>query len=216
MNWKTNKIDWLNHSLEFVVVVIGILIAFQLNKCSADKSQSRTIDIHLNQIKQETALNKKSFEDAIRYAEFNLSKLDTVFRLISRKEDYPKVNKLSLELLNLGGVYIRENAYSTLLATGDIRLMKNFKRKNRIVNLYEYYKWVKSFDEIALSLYTDDFYPYLRDHFDFLSGAVQPEEVYQSKVFLNILAAYQRTNSNKIEKYKDCLLEIEDYLASDQ
>jgi len=33
------RIDWLNHSLEFVVVIVGILIAFQLNKCSIERSQ---------------------------------------------------------------------------------------------------------------------------------------------------------------------------------
>jgi len=42
-----NKIDWLKHTLEFIVVTIGILIAFQLNKCSVEKAQKKTIGIHI-------------------------------------------------------------------------------------------------------------------------------------------------------------------------
>ena len=52
------KIDWLNYSLEFFVVLIGILVAFQLNKCSANKEQSKTIETHLDQILVETKFNK--------------------------------------------------------------------------------------------------------------------------------------------------------------
>ena len=216
MSRKKLKIDWLNHSLEFIVVIVGILLAFQLNTCSSEKEQKSTIDIHTTEILKETELNKTSFENAIAYDELNIAKMDTLFNLLRIKEDYAKINQLSFDLLSLGGVYIRKNAYQTLIETGDIRFMKNYEDKQRIVNLYEYYKWVESFNEISMNLYTSDYYPYLKNNFDLLEATIQNEEIYTSKEFKNILGAYYRTSQNRLQKYKDCLVEINTYLKSEK
>ena len=52
MSKRKFRIDWLNHSLEFIVVLIGILIAFQLNQCSTDKQNKKTSDTHLEEIEK--------------------------------------------------------------------------------------------------------------------------------------------------------------------
>ena len=214
MKIKGHKIDWLNHSLEFVVVIVGILIAFQLNKCSFENEQSLTIDIHSKEIIKETNLNKTSFENAIKYDELNLMKMDTLFKLLENKNNFIKANHLSLELLNLGGVYIRKNAYKILIESGDIRFIRNYEEKQNIVNLYEYYKWVESYNEISMNLYTSDYYPYLKNNFDLVKGSIQKDEISTSKEFMNILGAYYRTSQNRLQKYKDCLVEINKYLES--
>ncbi len=210
------RIDWLNHALEFFVVIIGILIAFQLNQYSLEKEQRQTIGNHLTQIKEETEFNKKSLQRAISYSEANLLKLDTVLGLIKRKENYPKINRLSLELVNLGGVYIRKNAYSTLVETGDIKFMKDFESKKKITNLYEYYKWIESISKVTMDVYANDYYPYLRNNFDFYGDGIQPIEIYQSKVFRNILGTIEKVSEFEIQKYRDCLNEIDKYLEANK
>lgn len=209
---KKPRIDWLNHSLEFIVVIIGILIAFQLNQCSTDSQNNKTINTHLDQIKEETAFNKNSLSRSIKHSESNISKLDSTLLLISEQKDFDKINYFSLDLLNIGGAYIRKNAYQSLIESGDIRFMKNFKEKQKIIDLYEYYKWVESYDEIAIKLFHSDFYPYLKSNFDFHNANVQDKEVYLSKTFVNALSVYKRTSENKVQKYKDCIKEVENYL----
>lgn len=211
---KKKKIDWLNHALEFFVVIIGILIAFQLNECSNAKSESKTIAIHLTEIKQEAELNKYNFKSAIRGAEASLVKIDSLIELIINKEDLKKINKLSLDLLNLSGLYIRRNAYASLIASGDIRLIKDFDVKKRIVNLYEYYAWVELYNQLSYSDYGTNFNPYMVKNFDLINAEVQNETVYYSKVYLNALATYRFTLDNKLKKYKDCLKEIDNYLEA--
>jgi len=176
------QIDWLNHGLEFIVVIVGILIAFQLNTCSSENRQRKTVETHLEQIRKETELNKKFLESSVKYAEANTLKLDTIFLLLDAKKDLEKVNSLSLDLLNLGGSYIRKNAYKNLIESGDIRFIDEFKVKQRIINLYEYYKWVELFDEISLDLHQQDYYPYLRNNFDLVSGQRQDGKIYQTKL----------------------------------
>ena len=209
---KGKNIDWLNHFMEFIVVIIGILIAFQLNQCSIERERQRLVDTHLEQIVKETQVNKEFFNQAIQSTETNLSKLDTLFRLIEQRDNIPKINLLALELLNLGGIYIRKNAYLSLTEAGDFKYIQSFDRKQAIINLYEYYEWVESFNEMSMLLYRNDYYPYLQAHFDIMKGTVQEEDIYFSKSFKNILSAYYRTSQNKLQKYRDGLAEIEAYL----
>jgi len=212
MTKKKLRIDWLNHGLEFIVVIIGILIAFQLNKCSSENQQEKTVDIHLEQIRQEAEFNKKTLESALALGESNIGKMDTVFVLLEQKGNYEEINQLAIELLNLGGAYFRKNAFQNLVESGDIRFIKNFETKQRIINLYEYYKWTESFDEISRTLYMQDYYPYIKNNFDLITAKRQEEEVYQSKLFKNILASYKQTSENRIQKYRDCIREIDNYL----
>ena len=57
-----NKIDWLNHGLEFLVVIVGILLAFQLNKCSETRSTEKLLQNHINYIEIECDENKNMLE----------------------------------------------------------------------------------------------------------------------------------------------------------
>lgn len=212
MKKQRNRIDWLNHGLEFFVVIIGILLAFQLNKCSSENQKNKTITTHLEQIVQEAKINKASLESALEVGQLNMVKMDTILALLNRGEDYDRVNRLSFELLNLGGTYFRKNAYQNLVESGDIRFIKDFTTKQQVINLYEYYKWVESFDQISRSLYMSDFYPYVKNNFDLIAAQTQEADVYQSKLYKNIIASYKRTSANRVQKYQECIDEIDKYL----
>lgn len=209
---KKPRIDWLNHSLEFFVVIIGILIAFQLNTCASKKSQQELVEIHLQQLKKETEINTRTFQEAITYGDIQLKKLDTLLHCIQPPIQLEKANRIALELLNIGGVYIRKNAYTTLIESGDMRFINDYSVKNNIVNLYEFYTWVEAFDSISNQLYTTDYYPYLKNNFDLHEGRLQAKEIYQTKRFKNIIAAYRRTSGNRLAKYKECMLEMNKFL----
>lgn len=65
------KIDWLNHTLEFLVVLVGILIAFQLNKCSDRESKTALIKDHMQYIQSECEENKSTLDSAIIHIKTN-------------------------------------------------------------------------------------------------------------------------------------------------
>ena len=209
---KKGEIDWLNHGLEFAVVIIGILLAFQLNECATDSAEQKTVKNHLEEIRSETKYNDNALQASINQAESTISKLDSILVLIHADRDYNLINKLSIDVLNLGGTYFRKNAFQNLIESGDIRFIEDFKTKQRIINLYEYYKWVEAFDEISSTLYMEDYYPYLRENFDLVSGTTQEESIYQTRIFRNIVGAYRRTSENRLHKYRDCQDEIQEFL----
>ncbi|MBX2871697.1 MAG: hypothetical protein KTR30_06350 [Saprospiraceae bacterium] len=206
------NINWLNHLVEFVVVILGILIAFQMSTCAETQSQKKLIKEHLENIKSETKFNQRNIKGALELAESSQKKLDSMFVILSVDSALTTVNNFSLALLNIGGVYIKRNAYRSLTESGDIRYIRDFKLKNEIVNLYEYYEWVKGIDEIHVNVYDRSYFPYILKNFDLVEGKVQSAEVYRSKDYKNILSSYRFFLVNRIKKYKDCQEQMEGFL----
>ena len=83
---KTKKIDWLNHFLEFIVVVVGILLAFQLNTCREAKKETSLVMGHVTNIVEETEFNRKQLETGKNNSERLLQKLDTLIKITAKPE----------------------------------------------------------------------------------------------------------------------------------
>lgn len=208
------KINWKNHAREFVVVVFGILLAFQLDRCASDKNQQKLVQEHINYIKEETKINAINLKYALQFSEDNLTKIDSIITLISEEGSIESISKLSFEIFDVGYLYIRRNAYNSLVNSGDIRYIKSFDQKKDIINMYEYYSWTQSMDQGCRNAYDDDFFPYAKANFDLVNGKIQDPEVYYSKVFLNALSTYRFALDLKIKKFKECQEEIDGFLKT--
>jgi len=193
-------------------VVIGILLAFQLNKCSDENKNKKIIKSHLHQIYQETKINKKYLAQGIKKSENTLAKFDSIFLYLDKEIFYSKINSFIFELLIYNETILRKNAYISLTESGDFELIKDYKTKQQIIDLYEHYNWLKEVNEISEKVWETNFYPYLQRHFDFLGAEVQKEEVYQNKEFKNIIYSYSITTGTKLREYKECLKKIDLYL----
>lgn len=206
------NINWLNHLIEFVVVIIGILIAFQLSTCSEKRKQTVLVQEHLVNLEVETTFNQNNLQAALEHAELTSQKLDTLFRLIPQDEAVTAINQLSLDILNLGGVYLKKNAYRSLTESGDIRFIHDFQLKNEIVNLYEFYEWVAGIDKVTTEFYLKEYYPFVMEYLDLIQAQPQPIETYRAKRYKNILATYKYHIVQRIQKYKDCESEMIEFL----
>lgn len=210
----TRKIDWLNHFLEFIVVIAGILIAFQLNTCSEQKKEQKLVDRHVENIIEETEFNKNNFEFASEKVRQSLNTLDTLLSFIEDKRDLDSINALSIEMLNLPITYIKRNSYNSFIESGDIRLVSNFELKEDIIRLYEYYTWAEGLDKITAESYNDHFLQYLMDHLDLVSTKTQDRSVYESKKFKNTLAVYNYQLRSRLMKYEELRGMINEFLTT--
>lgn len=208
------RIDWLNHLLEFSVVLIGILIAFQLNKCGDESRQQALVETHLKNIMEETEYNRGNFKYSIYQAETSLKNVDSVLTLIKNRGNPSDINRISLKLLDYGGIYIRKTAYTSLMESGDMRLFKDLEQRTSVINLYEYYSWVELIERISVVSYNDDLRPYLKNNLDMVNQTIVKDDVYYSRLFQNVLASYSATLQARVRKYKDCLEIMNAYVDS--
>ena len=209
---KKKKIDWLNHFLEFIVVVIGILLAFQLNTCSEKKKEDAIVDSHISKIIDETRFNLNRVEGIQKNSKDLLQMLDTLTVVINDQERLEKEHFLTFQLMSLDYLYIKKNAYNTLVATGDIRHIDDLELQNDVVSLYEYYDWAEGYDVMTRNVFTDYYYPYIMDNMNLMKGSVQPQEVYANSKFTNILSSYKYSISGRLDRQQQLEKRVEEFL----
>ncbi len=206
------KVNWRDHLIGFVVVVLGIIIAFQLNNYSNSIRQNKTVRNHFEYIKDETVTNKNSMVGAIKRSEASLLKVDSLLELLKQKGNLAEINGLMFQLMEFTNVYLRKNAYLTLTESGDIRWIQDYELKTKTINLYEYYSWTQAIESVSSNSLIEQYYPYVRKNMDFVNGSIQEGSLYFNKEFMNVVATYRYTHYGKINKYKDCLEQMELFL----
>ncbi|RDK88336.1 hypothetical protein [Marinirhabdus gelatinilytica] len=209
----TKKIDWLNHFLEFIVVVIGILLAFQLNTCREAKKEDNLVESHVKNVVEETQFNKQQIEGSLETSKTLLQKLDTLINLTAQKElDRNSAHILSMELMSLDYMYLKKNAYNSLVETGDIRFMDNSQLQKDIISLYEYYTWLEGLDTSTRTSYLENYLPYATKNFDLIHYQAQAAEVYTNKLFRNYLSVYRYSLRYRQQKQEDLLAIVDEFL----
>lgn len=209
----TKKIDWLNHFLEFIVVVIGILLAFQLNTCRETKQEDFLVDSHVANVIEETHFNKNQIASSLATSEKLLKKLDTLIKITGFETlDRSKAHVLAMELMSLDYLYLKKNAYNSLVETGDIRFMDNSQLQKDIISLYEYYAWLEGTDTSTRTSYLENYLPYATKNFDLITYQPQESEIYTNKLFRNYLSVYQYSLRYRLQKQKDLLEIVDNFL----
>ena len=212
------KIDWLNHSLEFLMVLVGILIAFQLNTCSDRRSKAKLIDNHLSQIKAECQENKDRISVSISQIDQQIHHCDSLLTLIKQAKDPVEIRNQSTKLLDLRNVDLKRSAYKVLVASGDIRYLDDYEMKKDIISLYEGFEKVEQINQSHQNLYDRHFYPYMKSHFDLVNWdgvriySEAEEKVYYAREFANTVSTYRFLLLAKRRIYQERESRLEAYL----
>lgn len=212
------KIDWLNHSLEFIVVIIGILIAFQLEKCSDNRAQRRLVKSHLSQIVTESKENKNKLDASIKQITEQIVFCDSLLAQINGRRNPIEIRNQATKLLDLRNIDISTNAYNVLVQSGDIRFLNDYYVKRDIISMYESYENVERINNSIQNLYDNHFYPYMKTNFDLVNWdnfqikSDEARELYYSKEFANTVSTYSYLLVAKKGTYQKQKEIIDDYL----
>ncbi len=203
----TRKIDWLNHFLEFIVVVIGILLAFQLNTCRENKRETALIERHITNIIEESQFNDTRMERSLKSTQETLNTINSILAEVDNAAEVPSISEKVYKLLNFEASYFKITAYNSLKESGDIRFMDDFQLRDDIITLYEYYNWASGLDEALADTYSNYLYPYVMKNVDMNSGLVQDPLIFKNIEFKNAIIAYKyilqaRLGQNKTTQEK--------------
>ena len=207
---------------EIILVVIGILIALQINNWNEDRKLQKeelnllielksNLEVTLNNFKNDTLDNLNSihqFEKIESYIKENLpynSELDSAFRqLRGWRSPYP--------------IY---TAYTTLKTKG-LDIISNGPLRNKIVNLYESDFMILSTDydkdewNLMLAVVTPFYSKFIRSS-DVSNKLAIPndfESLKHNDEFINILRMICSTRKFGLKTYKSTMISIEDLIES--
>ena len=134
---------------EIILVVIGILIALQINN-NNDLRKEREKEIHyLENIKQDLIFNNHEID---KYIAIRTQCIESANLLIKHFEgepvtDYTAFNALGVQIYSWQKFHQNDNTFQELVNSGNLSLISNDSIKNMLQNLEALYKVMKSEEE---------------------------------------------------------------------
>ncbi|RZN82795.1 MAG: hypothetical protein EVB11_07250 [Winogradskyella sp.] len=214
---KNNTKKYLKYAIgEIVLVVIGILIALQINNWNEANKQEKQEVALLNQVKTDITINSNDLESLIESLKVSNYSVDSVLVAIKKKTFKPRTSifysilhgKLFLNNINTGYRRIETSFGSTI---------KNDTILNSIIELYEIdFDNSLTFQEQMHSLIDNTLYPFTNTHFEVSStyklnfegfddgqkNFFQPidlENISNNNTFKNILFQLKQTSENRLK-----------------
>ncbi|MFK7832305.1 MAG: DUF6090 family protein [Winogradskyella sp.] len=136
------KTTTLKYTLqEIIIVIIGITIAFSMNKCADNARDNSLKEEYLINLKSDVEndkiqleINKKDIEKKLKICNALIPTLNT-----GQKHGMPLMND-TFELVQYTTFSPKNTTFKTLINSGDLKLIEDFKLKTNIQGHYTNYE----------------------------------------------------------------------------
>lgn len=128
---------------EILIVIIGISIAFSINKCAETQKNNAEKKQYIEKLKQDIEVDKRNFQENVEAIQTKITTLNQIIPLINT--DSPKKLNLQQALFgtfNLTEFYPKDITYQTMINSGDFKLIDDFRLKTAIEEHYANYKTI--------------------------------------------------------------------------
>ena len=155
---------------EIILVVIGILIALQINNWNEISKNKSTEKEYLTELLEDFEINLQKSNSNISSIESNLPRLMGLLKQSALEEPTISVDSLNKDcaLLSTMPAYIStDRTYNNLIGSGDFKLISNPALKS---NIADYYKNVDLINLVQATHEMDlvnTFQPYIIDYLDY-------------------------------------------------
>jgi len=167
-------VNYLKYAIgEIILVVIGILIALQVNNWNEEKKNAKNLRTALRALQTEIQENKSYLDSEIKNIESDLNDLEYYINLINTPEPKTLGDTVVGNLIKRIGLFtflpLRENAYTNLIGSGLINQVKNDSLKLLIIDIERGYQLYEKYQNRVNTLWENKLKPYYLEHSDILT-----------------------------------------------
>lgn len=195
---------------EIVLVVIGILIALNINNWNTGQLEKLEEQKTYNDVKEQIQQN---FEEITRLDSLNhyyKSLYDRGNRIISNTQ-WESIDTLAYIAMNLSqysDFHGNDNLYESLVNSGDIKLIKNSDIQKKLQNLESTYRYMNKLEDIQWEIIIKELSPELRGVINYSNfHIVHPEKLFSVEL-QNIIIESIYVTAGKDSVYNRALKEI--------
>ena len=211
------KLNWHYTFGEILIVIIGITIAFSMNKCAENSKNETQKNQYLKSIKNDIEAdrlileeNVKAIEEKIKIASEILPKLNT-----NAPDKMSIVGKV-FNIVALNNFTPNNNTYQALINSGDFKLIDDFNLKTAIEKHYSVYEIIKK-DYLRLENiqkeYVGDYFIHNVDYDDFNKGEFGFKD---EKLLKNIILSMRGAFDLKLKATQKGLASCDSLIATIQ
>tara|TARA_R110002124_G_scaffold99337_1_gene245360 strand:- start:97157 stop:97801 length:645 start_codon:yes stop_codon:yes gene_type:complete len=208
------KINWNYAFGEILIVIIGISIAFSMNKCAENSKQEAQKNQYLVNIKDDLEADKARLQEIVGELETKLKASKKVLPILNTDSE----NKMSIiqdifSVATISNFSPKDITYQTLINSGDFKLIDDFELKKAIEAHYSNYKiMMKDYDrqEIIHKEYLGNYFIHNVDYDDFRKGKFGFKD---EKLLKNIIQSMNGSFSIKLKATQNGIESCDKLLA---
>ncbi|MGB5386986.1 DUF6090 family protein [Eudoraea sp.] len=200
---------------EILLVMIGILLAFQVDNWNEEREKKITeIKIYKN-IRDQIIGDKELIQSQIDYNNHYMVQFEFAKELILTN-DRTKMDTLGIivsKLTNYSDFDREGNIYETLVNGGQMQLLRNQRIINRVRWLEERYNYVNRMENIHYDVMMKFAAPNLTSAVNFVSAKVIDPDLVFSNEFQNLVFLLLEIMQEKEQTYNAAIKEIDEILV---
>ncbi|GAB5527172.1 MAG: hypothetical protein Roseis2KO_50440 [Roseivirga sp.] len=189
----------LEYFIEFILVIVGISIAFWLSELAEEKKKDELEIQYLKDILEDLQADVELIDYLTLLNQSKTTELERGVRMF--QQDRKKINADSVpqytQIMGNLNLFSPNNfTYITLKQSGDFKIIKNHDIRKRLVQLYSSYESIE-FEQVNLTQALDDhFYSEYFDNYDMINDRIVNREFMTSSYISNFIAfSLSQTNS---------------------
>ena len=200
-----NKINWLDHIANLLVVILGISIAFYLESYREDQGRKSQEEKYLESLIEDLEADIQSLDQLLIANERITNALVGLTDASIGRESLNDSSLLnSIFAIQYNPPFTpQRTTYESLKASGKMDLIDDFELRNSVIKLYEQsYKGTREYDN-TLSEHVRDFVkPFYMKNIQFKAAYALDDSFLEAAEFKNITFAYRYLFISKNENYK--------------
>jgi len=198
------KINWQYTFGEILIVIIGISIAFSLNKCAENSKNEAQKLQYLTNIKNDIEADKISLEKNVKALEDKIETSNQILpKLNTEAPDKMSITGKIFSIVSLVNFTPNDNTYQALVNSGDFKLIEDFEVKTAIEKHYATYEIMsKSYERLEniQKEYVGHYFIHNIDCDDFAKGKFGFKD---EKLLKNIILSMRGAFDLKLKATKD-------------
>ena len=209
-NGKTS--NYLKYAIgEIALVVVGILIALQINNWNHDRQDKISELNFYSNFKEQLAEDIYEIKGNIIYNNNYMEQFEYAVQIIESNDRsrIDSLSQISISLTKYSDLGRQSNIYETLVNSGQVKLLNNTDIIEEIRRLEELYIYINKMEEIHREVILKEVATSLRDNFKLLTlEAIDADNIYTVN-FQNLIIFILGIMKEKDEIYHEALVEIQ-------
>jgi hypothetical protein len=148
MEGQHNKAWWrelfIDKSVDFILLIVGVYIAFQLNNWKVEADQIAQERAYLNDVLVDIDKDIKELKENLGSLRSDKKSLDDYLK----NENADSLTNMLLNVLSLETFKANQSAYQTLVSGNALSSFHNHELRNRITEYYSLYAPIFRFEEV--------------------------------------------------------------------
>lgn len=208
------NINWKDHLVNLVVVILGITIAFYLEGWRGAKADERLEDQYLMAIREDLKHDLEYLDTLMQINQEHLG-IQTALSRASIQQPYTKDSlAYFMRMIQYSLPFTAQmTTYESMKFSGRVEIIGDFNLRNRIVELYEqYYRGMRQYDEAVHDHLTRYIQPFSIQELVYTGSNQLEDDFLHSNRFRNMIFPYLVLSQERLRFYRITRSAISDVL----